>query len=57
MNLVMTGGRRFIEVQATAEQRPFDEVQLQRMMELARKGIQSLVASQQALLKNLPLLQ
>jgi ribonuclease PH len=53
----MTGGRRFIEVQATAEQRPFDEVQLQRMMELARKGIQSLVASQQALLKNLPLLQ
>ena len=57
MNLVMTGGRRFIEVQATAEHRPFDDVQLQRMMELARKGIQSLIATQQALLKNLSLLQ
>jgi ribonuclease PH len=57
MNLVMTGGRRFIEVQATAEQRPFDDAQLQRMMELARKGIQSLIATQQALLKDLPLLQ
>ena len=52
MNLVMTGGRRFIEVQATAEQRPFDDAQLQRMMELARKGIQSLIATQQALLKD-----
>ena len=57
LNFVMTGGKRFVELQATAEQRPFDEAQLKRMMELARKGIESLVARQQAVLNNLTLRQ
>src|ERR1041384_4290599 len=28
LNLVMTGGKRMIEIQATAEQQPFDDAQL-----------------------------
>jgi ribonuclease PH len=50
MNLVMTGGNRFIEVQASAERQVFDETQLQSMMRLARKGLESLLIKQQAVL-------
>jgi ribonuclease PH len=50
MNFVMTGGKRIVEIQATAEQHPFDDAQLQRMLELARKGVESLIAKQQAIL-------
>jgi ribonuclease PH len=57
MNFVMTGSRKMVEVQATAEQRPFDEAQLHRMMELARQGVDALVAKQQAVLSALPLRQ
>src|SRR5438477_670728 len=53
MNVVMTGGNRLVEVQATAEQRPFDDEQLRRMLELARKGIGELVAQQKAMLREL----
>ncbi len=55
MNFVMTGGRKMVEVQATAEQRPFDESQLQRMIELARRGVEMLITKQQAVLSNLML--
>ncbi len=57
MNFVMTGGKKFVEVQATAEQKPFDEAQLKRMTELARKGVESLIAKQQAVLSSLLLRQ
>ncbi|MDR3747463.1 MAG: ribonuclease PH [Acidobacteriota bacterium] len=57
MNLVMTGGKKFVEVQATAEHRPFDDAQLGKMMTMARKGIESLIAKQQAVLTGLPLRQ
>ncbi|HYX68317.1 MAG TPA: ribonuclease PH [Terriglobales bacterium] len=57
LNFVMTGGKKIVEVQATAEQRPFDEAQLKKMMDLAKKGIESLVAKQQALLGTLLLRQ
>ncbi len=57
MNFVMTGGKKFVEVQATAEQKPFDDAQLKRMMELARKGVESLIAKQQAVLSSLLLRQ
>src|SRR4051794_26502734 len=50
MNFVMTGGKKMIEIQATAEQVPFDDAQLQRMLELARKGVSDLVVKQQATL-------
>jgi len=55
LNFVMTGGRKIVEVQATAEQHPFDEAQLKHMMELATKGIESLIARQRIVLQGLPL--
>ncbi len=55
MNFVMTHGKKMVEVQATAEQRPFDDAQLQRMIELARRGVELLIAKQQAVLTNLML--
>jgi len=57
MNFVMTGSKKMIEVQATAEQKPFDDAQLKRMIELARKGVESLIAKQQAVLGTLLLRQ
>ena len=57
MNFVMTGSKKMVEVQATAEQRPFDDAQLKRMIELARRGVESLIAKQQAVLSNLLLRQ
>jgi len=57
MNLVLTGSKKIVEVQATAEHRPFDDAQLAQLMSLARKGIESLVARQQAVLTGLPLRQ
>jgi len=57
LNFVMTGGRKIVEVQATAEQHPFEEAQLKQMMEMASRGIESLIAKQQSLLKSLPLRQ
>ena len=52
--MVITGSGKIVEVQATAEHRPFDDAQLAQMMALARKGIESLVARQQAVLTGLP---
>jgi ribonuclease PH len=57
MNFVMTGGKKMIEIQATAEQVPFDDAQLQRMLELARSGVSDLIAKQQAVLGTLQLRQ
>lgn len=56
MNLVITGSKKLVEVQATAEHNPFDDKQLAEMMALAKKGIESLVARQQAVLTGLSLL-
>ena len=53
MNLVMTGSNRFVEVQASAERQVFDETQLQSMMGLARKGLDSLLVKQKAILGEL----
>lgn len=55
MNVVMTAGGKFVELQSTAEHQAFDEAQLGKMMELARHGIQLLLAKQQSLLKTLAL--
>jgi ribonuclease PH len=57
LNFVMTGGRKIVEVQATAEQHPFDEAQLKKMMEFATKGVEALIAKQRGVLKRLPLRQ
>lgn len=57
LNFVMTSGHKIVEVQATAEQHPFDEAQLKKMMDMAGRGIESLIARQRALLQRLPLRQ
>src|SRR5215472_11330891 len=57
MNVVGTGSKKLIEVQATAERRPFDDAQLAKMMALARQGIEALVLRQQVILSGLPLRQ
>src|SRR6059036_132073 len=57
MNLVMTAGYKVVELQATAERQVFDENQLGKMMGLARQGVQSLIAKQQAILGVLTLRQ
>jgi ribonuclease PH len=57
MNLVITGSKKIVEVQATAEHRPFDDAQLAKMMSLARAGVESLIARQQAVLTGMPLRQ
>jgi len=46
MNFVMTGKGRFIEVQGTAESKPFTQAQLIRLTEMARGGIQQLTTLQ-----------
>jgi ribonuclease PH len=46
MNVVMTAGGQYIEVQATAEAAPFSDVNLGRLLELARKGTAALTAAQ-----------
>ena len=53
MNLVMTGSSRFVEVQASAERQAFDDAQLQTMIGLARKGLDSLLVKQKAILGEL----
>jgi ribonuclease PH len=55
MNFVMTGSGKFIELQATAEGQPFDEVQLAQMMRLAKQGCIELVARQREVLQKLAL--
>jgi ribonuclease PH len=57
LNFVMTGGKKIVEIQATAEQRAFDEEQLRRMTEVAKRGVESLIARQRAILGTLLLLQ
>ena len=47
MNVVMTGSGEFIEIQGTAEDKPFTRVQCNAMLEMAEKGIQELVKKQQ----------
>ncbi len=51
MNVVMTGSGKFVEIQATAEQIPFDDPQLGSLIALAREGVRSLVEVQQRALK------
>ncbi len=50
MNIVMTGGGKFIEVQGTAEGEPFDGEQLHKLLELAKNGIGQLIDIQKKIL-------
>lgn len=50
MNVVMTGSSELVEVQATAEGRPYTNQELQRLLDLAASGIRQLREKQQELL-------
>jgi ribonuclease PH len=46
MNVVCTGQGHFVEIQGTAEKRPFVDADLQEMLRLANKGIRELIKIQ-----------
>ncbi len=47
MNVVMTRGGRYVEIQGTAEAEPFAEAQMKAMLGLAKKGIRELMKYQE----------
>jgi ribonuclease PH len=53
MNIVMTGKGEFIEVQGTAEKRPFSKEKMDHLLKLAKKGIEDLIEHQRKLLKDI----
>ena len=55
MNFVMTGGGRFVELQATAEQVPFSDEQLHAMISAARTGLNQLLELQREALNGMAL--
>lgn len=53
MNVVMTGGGEFIEIQGTAERKTFDKTETDKLLALARKGIGDLIDIQRNILKDI----
>lgn len=51
MNIVMTGKGLFVEVQGTAEAKPFSRQELDLLLELGRSGVRKLVQKQQTVLQ------
>jgi len=47
-NFVLTGAGKFVEIQSTAEQSPFDKSEFDALLALAQKGIAELVTLQRA---------
>jgi ribonuclease PH len=54
MNVAMTDAGTFVEIQGTAEARPFDRAQLDAMLGLAASGIEQLFEAQRAALAAVP---
>lgn len=52
MNVVMVSSGDFIEVQGTAERKPFSKQQLDELLDMAKKGIEALIKMQKDLLKD-----
>jgi ribonuclease PH len=50
MNVIMTGSGRFVEIQATAEGRPFSGGDLTSLLALASDGIRNITEQQRAVL-------
>jgi ribonuclease PH len=50
-NFIMSGSGDFVEIQGTAEQKPFTRDELNQLMDLAQKGIAELVEMQNAVMK------
>jgi ribonuclease PH len=53
MNVVKTSDGRFIEVQGTAEAKPFDRAQMDQLLALADSGIRQLVGFQREVVGNI----
>lgn len=51
MNVVMTGRGKLVEIQGTAEKEPFSVGELNRLVALAKKGIDKIFAAQKKILK------
>jgi ribonuclease PH len=51
LNVVMTGAGRYVEVQGTAEGKPFSPGQLARLLAVAGEGVRTLTAAQRATLR------
>jgi ribonuclease PH len=51
MNVIMDGKGRFIEIQGTGEQTPFDRARLDAMLDLASGGVESLLAIQNRIIE------
>jgi len=54
LNVVMTGDGRFVEVQGTAEGAPFARTELNRMLDVASKGVEDLINLQAEVLSLVP---
>ena len=50
MNLVMTDDGRFIEIQGTAEQTPFDSNHLTEFLSVGKSGIDTIISRSKELL-------
>ncbi|MGE5197014.1 MAG: ribonuclease PH [Deltaproteobacteria bacterium] len=53
MNIIMTGSGNFIEIQGTAERNPFTKEQMDKMLLLAKQGIEELFSAQRKLVGDL----
>lgn len=54
LNVVMTGSGKFVEVQGTAEDGPFDRNSLEEMLDVAESGIKEITEAQRELLSSPP---
>lgn len=52
MNIVMTGNGEFIEIQGTAERKTFAKDEMDKLLILAKKGIEELIDIQRSLLRD-----
>jgi ribonuclease PH len=50
MNVVMTGRGDFVEIQGTAEGKPFSRLEMEQLLQLAEKGIRELISMQTVIL-------
>lgn len=57
MNVVMTGGGKFVEIQGTAERMAFGDDEMEEMLRLARRGIEKLVEVQREAIGERPWLK
>jgi ribonuclease PH len=53
MNIVMTGSGEFIEIQGTSERKTFKKEEMDKLLNLAKKGITELIDLQRKLLKDI----